>query len=78
MSSFESKVERGGVEIPVSVSFVARGAEPDVGIMGAYPDDVEVSTLDGKPFEVTPPELEALTEEAGERLGDYDGPEGDE
>lgn len=58
----EITITRDGTEIEVLVSGTICGAEPDVGIMGAYLEDVCSSRLD-----TAPPTPIELTEEERER-----------
>ena len=56
--------------LPVTVSFVVQRAEPDVGIMSDYPEDVYVERVKGKKIGDT--FARALGKRIDETKGEYD------
>lgn len=56
--------------LPVTVSFVIQRAEPDVGIMSDYPEDVYVERVKGK--KISRNFSKTLAERIDDTKGEYD------
>jgi hypothetical protein len=75
--NFDSFIARDNEVIRVVVKARIQPAEPDVGIMSEYVEDVNVYDKDGRPAQVTDKEYEAIMEEAVEQFADSRHEDGD-